>query len=498
MDPITFDEIPYDWQEPGTYVEVRPNYRGVGILPWPVKALIAGPLTDEAAMAPGEVREITRDEDAAVLFGARSLAVKAVAAFRRKNRIAPLFVTGLADADGAVKAAGTVTFTGAVSVATVLRFTIDGTPVRCTVAPGDDVAAMATALAAALNAEPTLPVTAAAALGVVTITSVHGGEIGNEIDVRVDTRAQPVPSGLTVDVSGMANGSGNPDLQDVLDLIAGDWYTAFVNPWTDATNMGALATDMKARYEAMSKRDCHAFAFKAGTYGQLVTFGALTNSPFISKGGAKRPRSHPFTFASSMAGLASFHLANDPARQLRSLTLDGAIGWDAEDAFTEEEQNLLLGQGISTFDRIGDGTITVSRMITSYKVSNLGVADRAWMDIMVPATASRIRYDWAGYVSLLYPRAKLIPDENTAAFTAPPGSGQGAGNSVVTPRRMHASWAARCREYGNRAWLQDVERTIEESRFEIDPDDGNRMNARQQIKIVGNLMVLAGALEFQV
>lgn len=34
MSDIVFDEIPYDVLEPGTFLEVKPNYRNVGILPY--------------------------------------------------------------------------------------------------------------------------------------------------------------------------------------------------------------------------------------------------------------------------------------------------------------------------------------------------------------------------------------------------------------------------------------------------------------------------------
>lgn len=499
MDPITFDEIPFDWLEPGTFLEVRPNYADVGILPYPARVLIVGQKLAGGTLAEGQVRQVTRAGEAEQLFGAGSIGAEQVNAFRKANTVTPLFVTALEDAAGAVKAAGTVTFAGTVPAATVLRFRINNRQVRITAGTGDAVADMASALADAINAETALPVTAAAAAAVVTVTCRHGGEVGNEIDLRIDAKAQPVPDGLTVTIAGMSNGAGNPDGQTALDAVINDWYTQVQWPWNDPTNMTALAADMARRYQAMSKLDCHAFVGKRGTFGEQITFGALTNSPFITKSGLDRSPSSPWALSAVCCAVATFHLTNDPARQLKSLPLPGITAPDEVDRFIEEEQNLLLQAGISTFDHLPDGTTTISRMITSYKVSNLETADRAWLDIMVPATMSRIRYDWAAYVSLLYPRAKLIADEDTAAFISPPGErNAGEGNSVVTPKRMYGSWAGRCRLYADRVWIQQAERTIAESVFQIDPDDDNRLNARQQVKIAGNLMVLAGALEFQV
>ncbi len=498
MDPIVFDEIPYDWLEPGTFLEVKPNYRNMGLLPWPARNLIVGQKLAGGTLAPGQFVEIVRPEQAIALFGLGSIGAEQVAAFRAANKTQPLFVTALADAAGAVKATGTVTFAGAISAALVLRFRIGGKQVRVTAAAAAAVADLATALKDAINADTTLPVTATSALGVVTVTARHGGEVGNDIDVRVDTAAQPLPSGLTAAVVAMAGGAGNPDITDALDAIGNVWYTAVQHPWSDATNMAAFATWLRDRYMAMAKRDCHGYVARRGTFADLGTFGELTNSPFLTAAGLNKSPTSSWVTSAALMGVCSFQLANDPARQLRSLVVPGVLAPDPVDQFIDTEKELLLRKGVTSLDCLADGTVTISRVITTYKTSNLGIADRAWMDIMVPATMSRIRYDWAGYVSLLYPRSKLVDDENSAAFTGRSDSDEDPGNAVVTPRRMKGSWAARCRLYGDRAWIEDIDRTVKESVFQRNDADKNRLDSRQQVLIVGNLMVLAGSLEFQV
>ncbi|MCY1669339.1 phage tail sheath subtilisin-like domain-containing protein [Rhizobium sp. SL86] len=493
---MDFDEIPYDWLEPGTFLEVKPNYRNAGVFAWPEKAMIAGQKLAAGTLAPGQIIEVTRAAEGDVLFGRGSVGAKMVKAFRDANKVTPLYVTALADAEGAVKSTGTFTFVGAASSAVVLRFRIGGRQVRFTALTSDNVTAMATKLAAAINADLDMEVTAASAAGVVTCTARHGGEVGNEIDLRVDTDVQPVPSGLTITVAAMAGGAGNPSVQSVLDLLTNTWITKLVTPWADATNLGLLATWLTARYTAMSKLDCHGFTFKRGTFGELSTFGNLTNYPFLTCGGMKASPTPAYTIAATAMAIASFHLTNDPARQLRSLVLPGVMAPAAADQFTDEEKNLLLNRGISTFDHLSDGTTTISRMITTYKTSNLGAADRAWLDIMVPATASRIRYDWALYVSLLYPRAKLVDDDDVAALVRRDDDDTDPGTAVVTPGRMHASWGARCKLYGEKVWIENVSQKIRESVFQRSTDDRQRLESRQKISIAGNLMVLAGSLEF--
>ncbi len=495
---MDFNEIPLDWLEPATLIEIKANYQNIGVLPYPEKVVLIGHKLAAGTLAPGQIVQITRGEEGIAYFGQGSIGAEMVAAFRKANKTTPFYVTALADAAGATKAAGKLTFTGTVPVATVLRFKIAGRQVRITVRATDTAAAMATALAAAINADLANVVTAAAALGVVTCTAKSGGEVGNDIVLKVDVKAQALPPSLTVAIDPMAGGAGNPLVQAALDTIANTWFTKVLTPWSDPTNMAAMAQWVADRYVATAKLDVHAFVAKNGTFGQLTTFGNLTNSPFVTAMGLKNSPTSSWNYAAAACGLAAFHLTNDPARQLRSLVLPGVEAPDEIDQFEETEQNLLLANGISTFDHLSDGTTTISRMVTTYKTSSLGIPDRAWLDIMVPATMSRIRYDWSAYISLMYPRSKLAEDDSAAAFATSYDDDGAVDTAVVTPGRMKGSWAARCKLYAKRVWIEDMQKTVKQSVFAISPDDRNRMNARQQVKIVGNLMVFASSLEFQV
>ncbi|TCT35374.1 phage tail sheath subtilisin-like domain-containing protein [Martelella mediterranea] len=492
---MTFDEIPMTWYDPAVFIEVKPNYSQKGVYDWPEKVLLAGHKLATGTLEPGQTHQITRGDEAIAYFGRGSIGAEQVAAFRKVNKTTPLFVTALEDDAAAIKAEGTITFTGAAAQSTVLRFKIAGRQVRMTALATDAVADLATKLAAAINDDADIVVTAEAAAGVVTVTAKNGGEIGNDIDLRVDTLAQPVPSGLTIAIADMAGGAGNPDLQAVLDLIENSWFTKLVHPWSDVTNVQLFSDWLKTRYVATAKLDCHGFTGKRTTYGEAVSLGDLTNCAFLTLSCLNRSPASSWVHAAADCALAAFHLSNDPARQLKSLVVTGVEAPDAEDQFTQEERNLLLQHGISTYLHLDDGSTVINRMVTTYKMTSLGVTDDAWMDIMVPATMSRIRYDWSAYFNTLYPRAKLIDDNKQ--FQTRRGEGDtAAGSAVVSPGRIKGTWAARCQRYGGLVWIENVEETIKTSTFERDPNNKNRTNARQIVQVVGNQMVFASSLEF--
>lgn len=493
---VSFSEISTDILEPGFYGEIAANTRNIGILAYPSKALIIGQKLAAGTLTPLTMRQVTRWEEAIALFGQGSQAVEAVKAFFQSNTSQALFVMAINEAGGAVKATGTFTFAGAIPAqATVLYFRVGGRQVRITVVATDTLTTIAAALAAAINADLDMLVTATSAVGVVTVTARQGGEFSNEIDLRVDTAAQVLPSGLTCTIVGMSGGAGNPVLQTALDAVANAWITDVSHPFTDATNMAAFSAWLIARYKAGSRLDVHGYLFKRGSFSALTTWGNSVNCAQLSCIGLKAAQSSPWVIAAAIMGVAVFNLTNDPSRQLRSLPLVGVIGADPADLFIDSEQDLLLRNGVSTLDQTSDGTLTISRLITTYKTNALGIADRSWLDIMVPKTMSRIRYDWSGYLALLYPRAKLMPDNSTATFGYNPDLND---TSVVTPRLMRGSWAARCKLYEqDRAWLQETPRTVKESVFEINSSDRNRLDTRLQMRIVGNLIVNANRLEFQ-
>lgn len=489
---VAFNEIPANWRRKGVYAEAKPRYDRKGLTAWPAKIIVIGQLLAAGSATPLQAYPITRPDQAVGLFGPGSQLAQSVMATKKANRVTELWAIGVSDADGTA-AVKTITLTGAPNNSGTLALWVQGRRLTVGVTPSDTVTTVATKAAAAINADTSLGVTATSLAGVVTVTARHKGTCGSAIDIRLNyLDDEATPSGLAVAIAEATPGATDPSIAPVIAALANQWFTDWVMPWTDSANILLLEAELTRRYNAMAKLDAHAYTSVVGSYATATTWSSTRNSPFITTQPMTRPLNAPWEIAGSLAGLAAFHLTNDPSRQLGSLVLPGILAPAAADRYTEEEQNLMLAKGLSTWDALDDNTVVLNRVVTNYVKTTLGVDDDAWLDIMVPKTVSRIRYDWLSYVSLLYPRHKLADDGSPSAAN-PDNSG-----TIVTPRTMMGTWIGRCGSYARAGWIEDVDYSKANSFFERNADDRNRLDGRQAFRVIGNLMVLASSLEFAV
>ncbi len=480
---ITFDEIPYTWLVPGTYAEIHANYTKVGAFDWPAHILIIGQMLASGTAKPLVPYDITRTDQAPVLFGRGSILADQVRAFLKANPYNKLSALGIVDSASGVAATQTITLTGTATATATRTVAIGDEEVTYAVAVGDAVAAQATALAAAINADADASVTAVAAAAVVTCTFRHKGECGNALVISV---SDSEPTGTAWAIAAGTAGSGNPSVADAIAAIEGVWYTDITMPWTDTANLAELEAELASRYTAMGRLDAQAYIGLNATYGTASTYASSRESKFVCSIPANGSPTPPWKWGASLCAVAAYQSTNDPARQLRTLTLPGVQPPVEANRFAETERNLLLGMGHSTFTVEQDGTVALERVVTNYTETG-GVADAAWRDLRTPKVSSRVRYDWRTFMQSNWPRNKLADDGSLAAEYDP---------TVATPNRLKASWAGRMSLYGQKGWLENTSADAKNAVFVRDTDDRNRVNARQPLTIIGAMMVMAGRLEF--
>jgi phage tail sheath gpL-like len=202
---------------PGVYVQLNFAQGASGAPTQIYSVLFLANFTSQGSVAssftPGQVFGPTTlvpcqtVQDAINLFGAGSGAHLMLAAFRAKNVTTPVFVAPVQPATG-VAASQVVTIvangTGGNPAQTVgvVSYRVDGkSPAQAVFQATDTATTIATNLAAAINGNVNLPVTAASAAGVLTVTAKVVGARGNDLRGF----AQVVSgSGVTVSVTSPA------------------------------------------------------------------------------------------------------------------------------------------------------------------------------------------------------------------------------------------------------------------------------------------------------
>lgn len=487
----TFNEIPSPLYRPGSYMEVRPNFANIGILPFPARNLIVGQRLAAVTGSWGVViPDITRPAQATQIFGAGSMGEAMVFAYLNSGCQIPLDVIAIPDAGAATAATLLLAVTGTWSVAGTLRLLFGGRRYSLGVAAADTPATVAAAVAALVNADTQSPFSAVVGASPnnnqITLTAKNLGAAGNDLQAIIESVTE-VPGSLAMDSSVPQAGATNPTV-NLSGLIGGSWYTGVAIAWQDTANLQAMAAELTRRFTATVREDCIAYTCLTGTYSQALAAIPNINSQFIAALPMTQPGSPPWVVSASLLGVASQKLMEDPSLQLADLALPGIIGPQRTNLLDDTEQELMLAGKGSTFNVLRDGTVTLQRVVSTYTSNAQGIADSTtWFDIMETAVASRIRYDWRNYFKLLYPSNKLAPDGSLAAEY---------NTNVCTPRRAGASWTARLMAYAKAGWVMNETTDARAAIFKIDPNDPNRLDYQVQYTRIGNLIVDAGVLMF--
>lgn len=484
---VSFNEIPDNIRVPGIYIEIDPSKAVSGGAVMERRLLLVGQrLAAGTVAALSAVRLGSQAGDqAAQAFGEGSMLHGMAAAARKANDYVDIWAIALDDDVAGVAATGTVTFGGVPTATGTLALYIGGNLVRIAVVAAEAEATLATRLAAAINADASLPVTASAALGVVTLTSRWKGETGNDLDVRLNYYGEQTPAGLTVAIVTMAGGTANPDVQPVLDAIAGQQYYSIVCPYLDGPNLTALETEMAARFGPMDVLTGHVFNAMVGNHAELTTWGDSRNSPHVSTLGLHDVPTAPWVVAAVWATVAEFSGANDPARPFRSLVLPGVLPPPEASRFTRAERNLALYDGISTFTVDQGGQVLNETIITNYQVNSFGLPDIALLRLETKWTADLIRFRFNAAVARDYPRHKL-------------GDVAVPGQAYATPTTVRATLIAEAIKLATEDGLiEDIEGFKRDLLIKRSTQNPNRMNAVLTPNLVNQFDIFAAAVQYR-
>ena len=485
---ISFNFIPGDVRVPGTYVEYDASKALSGLPVVQQRILLIGQMLNTGTAAPLTPVRITSKDEAIAAFGRGSLAAIAFAALKAVNDRTESWGIGLSDAAGATKASGTITVAGPATRAGTIALYVDGQRLTIGVADAASADTMATAIAASINAYADLPITAAAAAAVVTLTARNGGTAGNDIDVRHSFQTgEALPSGTGLTITPMAGGATDPTLDAVWAAVGDQPFQTIILPTDTAAVLSAAETEMASRAGPLRMIEGVAYAASRATLGQALASGALRNSQYSSILPVKGSPAHPVRWVAAYAGVIAYHAAIDPARPFQTLALAGLLAPAIGDRFTAAEREQLLRTGMSTFTTGADGTVAIERAITTYQVNAQDLPDVAWLDVNTPLTLAFIRDAVRQRIATRFPRHKLADD----------GVNYAAGQAIVTPSAIRGELVALFMDLADAGIVENLAQFKQDLIVERDKADRNRVNALIPPDIVNQFRVFAARVEFR-
>lgn len=485
---ISFNNTPQNVRVPLFYAEVDNSQ--AGYFSQTLRTLIIGQMLAAGTAVADVPQLVSRTDHAKELFGVGSMLTAMHAKYRQNDAFGEVWCLPLVDGAGAA-AAGAVTVTGAATKAGTLNLYVGGDRVQVAVAAADTATAAATSLAAAINANADLPVTAVAALGEVTVTARHKGELGNDILLQMNYRGaaggETTPAGLNVAITAMAGGTTSPALANAIAAMGDEEFDFIIFPYADTASLDAIKTlmnDQTGRWAWNRQIYGHGYAAKRGLFATLQAAGVARNDQHVTVAGFETGVPNPaWEYAAAYGGRNAVFIAADPARPTQTGELVGILPAPSSNRFIQTERQTLLSSGIGT-SYFGGGAVRIERAVTTYQKNAFNQADPSYLD---SETLHQLAYILRSAITSKYSRHKLADD----------GTRYGAGQAIVTPAVIRGELIAKYAELEEAGIVENAKAFKENLIVERPANDPNRLNILLPPDLVNQLRVFAVLAQFR-
>lgn len=480
---------------PGNYIAVNfaqgPSSGGTGEYS---AVLLGNMLSTGAAQADGYIygpdteTQLATEEDAVNLFGRGSELHLMWKAFVAVNKSTSVYAVAVTESAGS-QATGTITITAGSDVTApgTIRVTIGTTVIDTGIATGDTDDEVATAVAASINVVSNLPVTAAASTNTVVITAKQKGLRGNFI--RYSAMVSPVTgTGTTVTPTARTLFTGGNTADDntaALATIGSSRYYYQVSAAEDATQLGALATQVDSMANPITGLRQRVFGGAVGTLGATTTVATGINSARCEIVWLQNADYTPAELAANNAAVYALFETGLGAQS--SLNYD-SFGSDAATApywtikaplsGTVPSRNTIksaLLNGITPIGVLSAGRTQIVKRITSRSL-NGAVADYrirdahkvTVCDFYADALLAKANAQFAG---------KVIGNDPAVGQRIP-------GPTVVTPRMFKSMIDSLTSEYANKDLLQNVAEIQANTQVVREVSPSTRLSARVPLQVI--------------
>lgn len=486
---INFNQIPSNLRTPFTAVEFDSSKAQQGPALLAYKALLIGQKLNSGSAAQDSIVKCTSVDNAIALAGRGSILHRMALGWFASNKSTEMWLGVLADNGAGVAAQGTLTVTGPATASGTLALYLGGERITVAITSGDVQNTIATNIAAAINAALDLPITAAVTTNVVTWSFRHKGTVGQGYDVRYNFRdGDALPAGVSIAIAATTAGITNPTLTNLIAAMSDIWFEIWAHPYTDATSLTAIETELATRSGPMVQQQGVAITAAYGSFSTLTTLGAGRNSQnssiFTQTG--QVPLTPTMEFAAETAAIIAAAAAADPARPFQTLAYSRAIACAETDKWAQSERNLMLFSGISTTKFVTGGGVQIERAITTYETSASGASDTAYLDVNTLFTLMYLRYSWRTRWQNKYPRHKLADD----------GTPYGSGQAVMTPKLGKAEAVSWFDDMLALGLVQNAAQFKRDLVCERDLTDRTRLNFLLPPNLMNQLIVNATQIQF--
>jgi len=479
---ISFNDVPAGTRVPFTYVEFDNSQAIQGPSIQTYKMLMFGQKISSGTAVANTPVVVTSVEQAATLFGATSMLRHMVAAALDNNSINELTVIPVADNGAGVAATGSIEVDTAAGAAGTYYLWVAGVRYSIATTAAQTSGQLATAIAAAIEADTTSPISAAvdgSNADLVNFTCDHKGIWGNYLDIRSGYYAdeKALPGDLAVTITAFADGAGNPDLTSAIAAIPDEQYHIWINPYNDSANLALLDAELLDRWGPNEQIDGLMCMASNVSSGSLTTLGESLNSKHISIMEATSSPTSPYMWAAAYGAVLAYYAQIDPARPFQTLQISSVLAPEKADRFSRTERNLLLFDGIATHYTDASGNVLIERAITTYRLNASGGSDVSYLDANTIFTLSYIRYDFRTMIAQKYPRHKLASDGQRIA----------PGQAIMTPSLGKAEAVAKFKQWEELGLVENSAAFKEGLIVERNISDVNRLDWKLTPDLINQL-----------
>ncbi|CNI11983.1 phage tail sheath subtilisin-like domain-containing protein [Yersinia mollaretii] len=489
---IPFTNIPSNLRTPLFFAEFDNSQANTATTTQ--RTLIIGQMLDSSTLPADVPVLVSSVATVAGQCGAGSMLHGQMAAYLANDTAGEIYILPLSDATAMVAATGKITVTTQASATGVISLYIAGIRVQVAVVATDEVAAVATALTAAINTTASLPVTAAAVDAVITLTAKNKGAHGNTLDLRLNylgsAGGETTPDSLILTFTPMAGGAGAPELDDALANLQDRTFDFIINPYTDTASLNKIKeflSDSTGRWSYAEQLYGHSFAAQSGTYGQLTAAGELRNDQHASLLGVNGSPTPSYIWSAAYVGAIAQSLRNDPGRPLQTLAISGVLAPPLASRFTLTERNNLLHSGISTVTTADDGTVQVENIITTYQKNKYGAEDDSYLQIETLFLLMFVTRFLRTQVTSKFARMKLAAD----------GTRFAPGSAIITPNVIRAELIAQYQTLEFNGYVQDAKGFAKGLIVEKSASNPNRVDVLWTGVLINQLRIFAVLNQFR-